>query len=216
MNIIDKNVVYELDDDNMYDDDDDDDDEDQTIESLNNVRDPPIGYYRFRPSQYNNILPTIFIEYPVDLNKLRKDVSFLEPVQNRKLNYRCYWERHCLKGSFVRNAFHKSEKNWTLSWSKHLSNDEIKQLNCLQKASHFPSSWCVGRKDRLSRTINSMKRLYPDEYSFHPESFVLPVEQDLLSRNINNNGGVNNPSLWIMKPCASRYCKLLIILKYCI
>jgi hypothetical protein len=68
--------------------------------------------------------------------------------------------------------------------------------------------------------MNGMKRLHGNHFNFHPETFVLPTERDLLTRYINNDHlaarsraetrgrtlseyEYEQSSLWIMKPCAS-------------
>ena len=143
--------------------------------------------------------------------------------------YRSHWERICIKNAFLRAGFEKTEnassKYWTVMFSKHQNNSQMKELNCLQKINHFPSSWCIGRKDRLLRTINGMKRVHGRYYDFHPEGYILPAERDAFIRQVTNElsnkiakrpssanaGGKSSKSssnknnLWIVKPVASRY-----------
>jgi len=84
-------------------------------------------------------------------------------------------------------------------------------LNCLQKVNHFQASWCVGRKDRLLRTLLAMKRVHGEDFNFHPEGdiymssllflfhiltsihlfvrsgFVLPAERQSFLRQVNTD-----------------------------
>ena len=115
---------------------------------------------------------------------VREDISELEVLGKRKLRYQTHWERNCIKNAFHRAGYDRSNKHWTALWDKHQDESFLKQLNCLQKVNHFPSSWCVGRKDRLLQTITLMKRLHGDEYDIHPEGFLLPQEKDALQRQI--------------------------------
>jgi len=62
----------------------------------------------------------------------------------------------------------------------------MKELNCLQKVNHFSASWCIGRKDRLMRTINGMKRIHGKHYEIHPEGYILPGERDAFVRQVSN------------------------------
>ena len=177
-------------------------------------RDPPLGYVRLRPSQFKRLPATVFMEYPPELEIKRVDISKLEELGNRKLYYSSYWERICVKNAFLRAGFTKTEGSnyWTALWSKHQNESQLKSLNCLQKVNHFPESWCIGRKDRLSRTLNTMKRLHgPEHFNFHPDSYILPQERDSFQRLVKNELTTalqrNNPTysqpLWILKPVAS-------------
>ena len=147
-------------------------------------RDPPEGFIRVRPSKFAGIPSTVFFDYPEDLRMKRSDYSELEEQGKRKMRYETHWERNCIKNAFHRAGYTRSEKNWTALWSKHQTEEFTKQLNCLQKVNHFPSSWCIGRKDRLMQTITMMRRVHGSEYDFHPEGFILPQEREALLRQI--------------------------------
>lgn len=197
--------------------DDNDDEIDEDEESP--FRDPPIGAVRLRPSQFTNIPATVFVEYPPELGIKRNDINTTEPLGNRKLEYKSYWERICIRNAHCRAGFIKSDKHWTSLWSKHQNVAQMKELNCLQKINHFPASWCIGRKDRLSRTLNTMKRTFGEVFNFHPETFILPQEKESLTRAIkadfiSSSSGSSSKcsssssspfggSMWIVKPCAS-------------
>lgn len=127
--------------------DEDDDYCDDDHEKLSLFRDPPAGYVRMRPSHFNGLPPTVFIEYPPELGIRRIDTNILEPMGKRKLIYKSHWERICIKNAFVRAGFTKTEnpmyKSWTAMFSKHQTVSQMKDLNCLQKINHFPSSWYI-------------------------------------------------------------------------
>ena len=117
-----------------------------------------------------------------------------------------HWERVCIRNAFLRSGFTKtSTKAWTCLWSKHQNDSMMKGLNCLQKVNHFQASWCIGRKDRLARTMQAMYRKHGDEFNFHPQSYILPAERDALHRHIANEAKTqgSGKDLWIKKPCAS-------------
>ena len=222
----------------MVDNDDDEPEEDETGSevSVKNkpvkppFRDPPPDMVRLRPSNFRNIPDTVFIEYPPELNIKRNDVSHLENLGKRSLGYASHWERICIRNAFHRAGFSKVNGNsttnknskdskgdgaWTAMWSKHQNESQMQGLNCLQKVNHFPSSWCIGRKDRLVRTIQAMYRVHGSEFNFHPASFILPAERDACHRQINmdtkaaaasknsKNLSSANGGMWIIKPCAS-------------
>jgi tubulin polyglutamylase TTLL4 len=131
----------------VSDDEDDDGNEDveKDTDEVSIFRDPPAGQVRMRPSHFQGIPSTVFIEYPPELGIHRIDTNVLEPIGKRKLVYKSHWERICIKNAFMRAGFAKTEnqysKQWTAMFSKHQNAAQMKDLNCLQKINHFPSSW---------------------------------------------------------------------------
>jgi len=95
------------------DDGDDDGDNDVDEDEESPFRDPPEGCVRLRPSQFHGIPATVFVEYPPELSIRRIDHSVVEPLGQRKLGYKSYWERICIKNAHCRAGFQKSEKFWT-------------------------------------------------------------------------------------------------------
>ena len=51
----------------------------------------------------------------------------------------------------------------------------------LTKLSHFPAMNMLGTKCSLARALNRMRAEFPDEYAFHPISFVLPHDREKLA-----------------------------------
>lgn len=191
-----------------YDEDDEDDDDEEEVSPASVYLPAPEGHVKLRPSNWRNILSTVFVDYPPELGRVRNDTSVIEPLGQRKLLYSSHWERVCIKNAFIRSGFTKTTtKSWTCLWSKHQNDTQMKGLNCLQKINHFQASWCIGRKDRLARTMQGMMRKHGDQFNFHPQSYILPSERDALHRHIANDaktpGGGPGKDLWIKKPCAS-------------
>ena len=200
-------------------DESDDESEGDEEDEVSLHRDPPANCVRLRPSQFKGLPATVFFEYPLELKILRDDESYIEPLGDRKLQYKCYWKRVCIKNAFRRAGFDLVEKSskWTALWSKHQNSSQLQQLGCLQKTNHFLASWCVGRKDRLMRTLNAMKRIHGHHYNFHPDGFILPVEREAFLRQVQSDLNLfrcrtlgpiskqklDRASLWINKPVAS-------------
>lgn len=174
-------------------------------------RDPPEGCVHLRPSIASPYIPsTIFVEYPPQLKMQRKDAGYIEELGERKMGYKSHWERICIRNAFVRAGFKKSSKYWTALWSKHQNSSQLEELSCLQKVNHFPSSWCIGRKDRLSRTLNIMKRLHGNAlFDYHPDTYIMPSDMDIFVRLLKLeiqaavSGRKSSEGFWIMKPVAS-------------
>ena len=41
-------------------------------------------------------------------------------------------------------------------------------LSFMRQVNHFPGSWCIGRKDRLARTIQKFRRTHNAAFNIHP------------------------------------------------
>ena len=75
----------------------------------------------------------------------------------------------------------------------------IKKLNKHQRYNHFPCTWELGRKDKLWKNFYSLKSIYPDEYNFIPETYIIPEDKNNFLENYKKNPEKN----WIVKPVAS-------------
>src|SRR5690606_16008241 len=65
---------------------------------------------------------------------------------------------------------------------------------------HFPGCWQLGRKDNLWRNISRLKRQFPSDYDFIPNTYILGPDYERFNQMREN---AENKCLWIMKPCAS-------------
>ncbi|CAN0411606.1 unnamed protein product, partial [Ectocarpus sp. 12 AP-2014] len=133
--------------------------------SSNGDADDPLepipGEVKLVPSMFPDRSPTVFFEYPKELGMARfNNVYFSEPLGPRRLLFKCHWERNSVKNAFFRAGFSRtrSTMSWTASWGKHPTREGFRNLNRFQKINHFPGSWCIGRKDRLMRTLARHKR----------------------------------------------------------
>ncbi|CAM9488701.1 unnamed protein product, partial [Hapterophycus canaliculatus] len=122
---------------------------------------PIPGEVKLVPSMFPDRPPTVFFEYPKELGMARfNNVYFSEPLGARRLLFKSHWERNSVKNAFFRAGFSRtrSTMSWTASWGKHPTREGFRNLNRFQKVNHFPGSWCIGRKDRLMRTLARHKR----------------------------------------------------------
>ena len=66
------------------------------------------------------------------------------------------------------------------------------------QVNHFPGTFQIGRKDRLWRNLSKMQVHFgKKEFSFFPQTFVLPVDMKQFKR-VWEDGG--NKQKWIIKP----------------
>jgi tubulin polyglutamylase TTLL4 len=98
------------------------------------------------------------------------------------------WEYNSVVNAFKSGGIRrtKSSTTWNLFWGRHLAEEQYRALRHGQRVNHFPGTWCLGRKDRLAENVSKARRnsLYPDEYDFLPETFVIPRERSSLERTM--------------------------------
>lgn len=56
----------------------------------------------------------------------------------------------------------------------------FKGYKMYQKVNHFPMMAELARKTNLGRNLKRMRKLFPKEYDFFPNTYILPAEYDLL------------------------------------
>ena len=57
-----------------------------------------------------------------------------------------------------------------------IPHDTVSKIKPYQRISQFPGIAVVSNKNKLARNLMKMLKLYPSEYDFFPQTFVLPVE----------------------------------------
>lgn len=79
------------------------------------------------------------------------------------------------------------------------------QLNPYQKVNHFPGSYQLTRKDKLTQNVRKMQEIYSkSEFNIIPESFVLPDDYNAFYQTFIQSQVENQPlNHWIIKPAAS-------------
>ena len=68
-------------------------------------------------------------------------------------------------------------EEWDLCWiDTGMTQDKLARLKPFQRINHFPSTYNISRKDQLARNLNRMRKELPQEYSFYPQTWLLPSE----------------------------------------
>jgi len=98
---------------------------------------------------------------------------------------------------------HTESHEWNILWSSSSCKNYLYEgLNEYQKINHFPSSFEITRKDRLSLNYCKMQDKFGvNEFDFLPETFVLPEQFSQFHhtfQQVRQNEPKNN--LWIVKP----------------
>ncbi|KAM5155350.1 tubulin monoglutamylase TTLL4 isoform 2-T3 [Callospermophilus lateralis] len=107
-----------------------------------------------------------------------------------------------VKQTIGRSHFKVSKRNddWLGCWGHHMKSASFRSIREHQKLNHFPGSFQIGRKDRLWRNLSRMQsRFGKKEFSFFPQSFILPQDSKLLRKAWESN----SRQKWIVKPPAS-------------
>jgi hypothetical protein len=178
------------------------------------------------PSKYSVRPSTLYFPYPVSFPQQRAEKS-IGSQQSKELLPKFIiadgaTRYNAVIGTLKRAGFTEVEadsSNFHVRWGKHMKVEQLKKLKSWQKINHFVGTYNLGRKDCLARQIGRMRRFWPAEYNFLPETLCLPNDWALLqskfhnnSHNSNNNHHntndhgeeiVNPSNLWIMKPIAS-------------
>ena len=81
-----------------------------------------------------------------------------------------------------------------------LSPTILSLLNSYQRINHFPGIFAISRKDYLARHLKSMELMNPGEFSFFPETWIVPQEFQSLKAYI----ATNNPILIVKPPNLSQ------------
>uniref|UniRef100_A0A3Q4MWM9 Tubulin tyrosine ligase-like family, member 4 n=1 Tax=Neolamprologus brichardi TaxID=32507 RepID=A0A3Q4MWM9_NEOBR len=73
---------------------------------------------------------------------------------------------------------------------------------CVSQLNHFPGTFQIGRKDRLWRNLSKMQvRFGKQEFSFFPQTFVLPQDIKLLRKPASARGiGIQVIHKWSQMP----------------
>ena len=87
--------------------------------------------------------------------------------------------------------------DWDLCWcDTGVTPDKLIRLKPYQRINHFPAMHGIARKDQLARNLNRMKRLFPNEYSFFPQTWLLPGEYNDFRAQFNGK----KSKTFIIKP----------------
>ena len=55
------------------------------------------------------------------------------------------------------HSYNTMQKSWVVSWGQHMKSALYKDIESSQKINHFPGSFDIGRKDRLSKNMLKMQ-----------------------------------------------------------
>ena len=90
-----------------------------------------------------------------------------------------------------------TESDWDLFWADTgVTPEMVTKLKPYQKINHFAGMSCLARKNFLGRNLMKMRKLFPKEYKFFPQTWILPL--DLYDFKLQFNK--NRNKTYIIKP----------------
>ncbi|CAD8111210.1 unnamed protein product [Paramecium sonneborni] len=153
-------------------------------------------------SPYRPHIYTIYFPYPQMLQKKRSQQCLVQQIK-KPLYYKLHGQVpfKCILSSFEAAGFERSddEDNWLIYWGL-ASKETLKEMKKYQKTNHFPGCWSVGRKDNLWIHLSKIKRKFPTEYYFIPNTYLLQYD---FERFEAIRECAHKKTLWIKKPVAS-------------
>jgi hypothetical protein len=161
-------------------------------------------------SVWENIPPTIFFQYNTEVNKASKSLNRTYTIdwkENKKycILFKAYKNvPDCILGPMKDNGIIrcKSFIRANIIW-KLLKIDKmsilIKKLNKYQRFNHFPCTWQIGRKDNLWKNYKAYHKVFPEDFSYIPFTYILPDEHSEMVKAVDDSPS----TLWIVKPVAS-------------
>jgi tubulin polyglutamylase TTLL6/13 len=77
------------------------------------------------------------------------------------------------------------ETGWDLLWTDNaVEADLLGRMQQHQKVNHFPGMFALSRKNQLARGLLRMRRAFPCDYSFYPDTWLVPADLAELRSNM--------------------------------
>jgi tubulin polyglutamylase TTLL5 len=133
-------------------------------------------------------------------------------LQPQELVYRLYkTEGRLVRSILELSGFSYTDSHdWNLMWLGAIPQLYLYEgLNEYQRINHFPNSYEITKKDRMSVHLkHQLMRHGLDQYGFFPETFVIPEEYTEFHNKYTSDKSVQ----WIVKPCNSSQGKGIFLL----
>lgn len=185
-----------------------------------------LGHQRHLPSEkMQKILsetpadkPPLITFAPVAENQIVKDNIALSTytkgnfLQTKELLYRVLkTDARLVRSVLEVSGFgYTDSHDWNLLWLGCAPQTYLYEgLNEYQRISHFPNTFEITRKDRMSVHLTALQEKFgKEDYGFFPETFVIPDEySEFYSRYY-----ADKSAQWIVKPCNSSQGKGIFML----
>ena len=94
---------------------------------------------------------------------------------------------------------------WDIMWTDNGATVErLYKMKPYQRINHFPGMYALARKDHLARTLKKMQMRFPNDYTFFPQTWLLPAEYGDFRKQFEQvKPGKTGRKTFISKPEAS-------------
>ena len=101
-----------------------------------------------------------------------------------RLNSSAYAAHYGIGNNFVTQTTFDNENNncyeWDLLWTdSSVTVDKLYRMKPFQRINHFPGMYALSRKNHLASNLKKMQARHPEDYSFFPETWLLPTDYNL-------------------------------------
>ena len=133
-------------------------------------------------------------------------------LQNKDLLFRLLKSDARLVRSVLEQAgfSYTDSHDWNILWLNCIPQPYLYEgLNEYQRINHFPNSYEITRKDRMSVHLTAMREKFGyEDYDFFPETFVIPDQYSEFYTRFY----LEKHAQWIVKPCNSSQGKGIFML----
>ena len=130
--------------------------------------------------------------------KAKKEQEFSEKITANIINTTYSVIQRVLEGRLDWEITDSSVKNDIFWCDTNVNVNFCLKMKPWQFVNHFPGTSAISRKVDLSKNFFHLQKYFPEQYNFHPKSFVMPTERLLLKRHIESVP--HNKRTFIIKP----------------
>ena len=79
------------------------------------------------------------------------------------------------------------KQQWDMYWSDaYIQHDVLLNLTAYQKVNHFPGMYLISNKIQLANSLKQMKKMFKQDYSIYPKSWVFPYDNAKIKSYFEN------------------------------
>jgi len=166
------------------------------------------------PKNYPKHPKTLFFYYDEKLNKNYKlpEGFKVQDIEIKEKKFMIMFKAYkniplCLSEPMKYNNIIRTTlyDNTNIIWSllsKEKMENLIRDINKYQRYNHFPTTKQISRKDNLYMNYERMKKKFPKDYNYMPETYILPRDKEIFDKMIKDYK-ITEKNMWLIKPVAS-------------
>ncbi|KAL4454548.1 hypothetical protein ABPG74_021753 [Tetrahymena malaccensis] len=99
-------------------------------------------------------------------------------------------------------AYDMESMDFDVFWTDNaVQPEQLGRMQPYQKINHFPGMFSLARKNHLARNLMKMRKQFPDQYKFFPQTWLLPAEYNDFRNQFEKSR--SQQKIFIVKPEAS-------------